>query len=128
MVRVVYADQHHLAFDAKPADPAAVASPDGVRKVLEILGRNGQQFAAEICLELGLIANENNKRKVRAIARAAFPYIISFAGSDGYKLLRQASIEEAYAVLHAIEASERDLICKKRLLLDAIHSGKVGVT
>lgn len=126
MVRIVDSSQQHLPLGAKPVDSAAVASPEDVQKLVEILAAKGQLFAVEICQEMGLPPSENNKRKVRAIARAAFPGIISFAGSDGYKLIRQASIEEAYRVLHAIEASERDLIAKKRLILDAIHSGKVG--
>lgn len=118
--------QDEMNFAAAPADPSAVASVEEVQQVVEILTGKGQLTAAEICVQLGRPANENNKRKVRAVARAAFPGIISFVGSDGYKLLRQCSLDEAWAAVHALENIERDTVCKKKLLLDAIHTGKVG--
>jgi hypothetical protein len=118
--------QRELDFDAEPADPAAVASVEEVQRVVAILTEKGQLTAAEICRELERPASENNKRKVRAVARAAFPGIVSFVGSDGYKLLRQCTLEEAWAAVHGLENIERDTVTKKKLLLDAIHSGKVG--
>lgn len=125
MVQLV--KQAEMNFEA-PADPSAVATAEEVEKVVVILERRGQLTAAEICVALERPANENNKRKVRAIARAAFPGIVSFVGSDGYKLLRQCSIDEAWAAVRALENIERDTVCKKKLLLDAIHSGKVGTS
>lgn len=126
MVRVVDNRQPELNFAEAPADPAAVASAEEVEKVVGILSRLGQLTAAEICREMSRPATDNNKRKVRAIARAAFPGIISFVGSDGYKLLRHCSLDEAWSAVRALENLERDTVCKKKLLLDAIHSGKVG--
>jgi len=126
MVRLADSRQPELDFSAPPADPAAVASVEEVQQVVEILARLGQLTAAELCRELNRPATDNNKRKVRAIARAAFPGIISFVGSDGYKLLRQCTVDEAWACVRALENLERDTTCKKKLLLDAIHTGKVG--
>jgi len=125
MVARIQSDQAEMTF-AAPADPAAVASIEEVQKVVAILEVKGQLTAGEICHELGQLITENNKRKVRAVARAAFPGILSFVGSDGYKLLRQCTIDEAWAAERALGNIERDAHIKRKLLLDAIHTGKVG--
>lgn len=118
------ASQVEMNFAAP--DPAAVASQKDVERVVSILSDAGQLTAAEICLKWGLKPSENNKRKVRAVARASWPGIVSFVGGDGFKLLRQCSLDEAWAAVRALENQDRDAVIKKRLLLDAIHTGKVG--
>ena len=116
-----------------PVDPAAVASVKDVERVVALLQEHAMLTAAEICEKFGWQATENRKRKVRSIARAAFPGILSFSmakddGSrfDGYKLLSRCTLAEAWAVIHALESLERDLVARKKLLLDQIHTGKVG--
>lgn len=120
--------QAELNFAAAPADPSAVASAEEVERMVGILATAGQLTAAELCRRMGFASTENSKRKVRAIARAAFPGIVSFVGSEGYKLLRQCTLDEAWAAVRSLENIERDTVAKKRLLLDAIYSGKVGAT
>ena len=108
------------------ADEAPVATVADVEQLVGVLERCGQQTAAEVCVELGWIANENNKRKIRKAASAGFPGILSFVGSAGYKLLKHCTLEEAYAAEGALANDERVIVLKRKLLLDAIHSGKVG--
>lgn len=112
---------------AAPPDPAAVASPEDVERVVTILRSHGQLTAVEICREMGLAITENNKRKVRAVARAAFPGIISFVGSEGYKLLEQCSLDEAWAADAALACQQKDISAKRLLLRKAINDGKVGL-
>ena len=103
-------------------DCAPVASIEDVRKVSEILARLGQLTAAEITRELGLVPNENSKRRVRAIARAARPGIVSFPNSAGYKLFEQCTVEEIRSCVNHWASVERDaaqtrLLFQNRLFL-----------
>ena len=114
--------QAELSFDAKPVHPTAVASIEEVQKVVTILGQFGMLTSGEICVKLGLLVNDNNKRKVRAIARASYPGILSFVGSDGYKLAKDCTLEEIWAARNALARGKRDLICKELLLDQLIFS------
>lgn len=123
MVRLVHNRQEELDFTAKPAaDPSAVASIDDVEKVVAILKANGLQTAAQICAKLGLEATETSKRKVRAVAKAARPHIVSFPNSKGYKLAADCSVEEIWAWISSLEAEIVDRTQTKKLALDYYYS------
>lgn len=110
-----------IDFDAA-VDPASVASIDDVEKVVGILRDNGQLTAAQIVIKMGLPVTENNKRKVRAVAEASRPGIVSFPNSAGYKLLAQCTDEEKLACLAAWAALRRKVISTETLYQNAFFS------
>jgi len=118
---MVDAGQLEMRYDV-PVDPAASASIEDVEKVVGILSRAERMTAAEIAAELGLPATENSKRKVRAIASAARPGIVSFPNSAGYKLLRNCTLQELSACISAWDAVIRDATATKKGYLEAYHS------
>ncbi|HYF52627.1 MAG TPA: hypothetical protein VEA41_00020 [Salinarimonas sp.] len=124
--------QTAINFDVPP-EQAAIASKNDVARLTMVLTRFGMLTAAEICTRMARKPTDNNKRRVRAAARAAFPQILSFSirrddGSrlEGYKLLRECTIEEAWAAVNHLASQERDIVHRKKLLLDEIHSGRIG--
>ena len=91
-----------------PDREAPEATHEEVQKVVGILALHGQQTAADIAGKMGLEPTENNKRKVRAIARASRPGIVSFPNSNGYKLWEQCTVEELRACVAHWRSVERD--------------------
>jgi hypothetical protein len=104
------------------AGPEAAATVEDVQRVVSILVTYGQLTAGQIAMRLGLAPTENSKRKVRAIARAARPGIVSFPNSEGYKLLSACSIDEINACIATWDAVIRDATATKMLFLQAYHS------
>lgn len=70
--------------------PAPKVTPDQIARVVAELGFKGTWMTAdELAIALGM-----NDRKVRAIADAAMPQIVSFPGSPGYRLFQHCTVEE----------------------------------
>ena len=99
-----------------------MASREDVERVVAILQANGALKAAEIAALMGLPATENSKRKVRAIARAARPGILSFPNSDGYKLSKDCTLEEINVCVSHWDSVIRDATWTKKLFLDLVYS------
>lgn len=104
------------------ADEAPVATVEDVQRVAGVLEAHGQSTAAEICQHLGWEPSENNKRKVRAVAEASRPGIVSFPNSAGYKLLRQCTLDELRACVAAWAKIRQSAAQNEALYLKAIHS------
>ncbi|MDP2228563.1 MAG: hypothetical protein Q8J78_13925 [Moraxellaceae bacterium] len=104
-----------------PAAP--VASIEDVARVVSILTANKglEMKAAEIARAMGLEVTENSKRKVRAIARAARPGILSFPSSQGYKLTDDCTLAEIEACIAAWDSVIRDATATKMLYQDRRH-------
>lgn len=102
---------------------APAAQPADVARVAAILAARGALTAAEIAAALGWPAGENSKRKVRAIARAARPGIVSFPNSDGYKLWEQCTVDEIERCIAAFDSAIRENTASKMLYLNRLHSG-----
>ena len=103
------------------SEAAPVATVEDVEKIVGILACSIQLTAAEICRELGWVINENNKRKVRAIARAARPGIVSFPNSNGYKLFRNCTVEEIRSCVNHWRSVEKDAAQTWKLFQDAMY-------
>lgn len=124
-----------MVLDPAAPDPA-VASIKDVQKLVMVLEEGGMLTAAEICEKLGRMPTENQKRRIRAAARAAFPQVLGFSipedekenrpRFDGYKLLRHCTIAEAWMAANALASLKRDITAREKLLLDEIHTGNVG--
>jgi hypothetical protein len=111
--------QESLDF-SEPTVP--VATMKNVEDVVDVLKTHGQLSAAEIAAKLGLPPSENSKRKIRAIARAARPEIVSFPASDGYKLWGQCTVAEIEACIASFDAVIRDTTATKMLFQNRLFS------
>ena len=108
-----------------PAEP--VASVEDVRRVVAILtaAKGVEMKAAEIAAAMGLPVTENMKRKVRAIARAARPGILSFPSSQGYKRTDDCTRDESEVCIAAWDSVIRDATATKMLYQDRRHGRRL---
>ncbi len=110
-------------FSYGPAEKRAPeATVKDVELVVAILRESGQMTAAQIAIRLGWPPTETRKRKVRAIARAARPGIVSFPNSEGYKLLANCTLDEINACIACWDSVIRDATASKALYLQALYS------
>lgn len=122
MVRVLPAPgQTSLDFTSAP-DPEVVATIEDLERVVRVLERGGTMTAAEICTELGLPITENTKRKIRAIAQAGRPKIVSFPSSTGYKLSMHCTDAEKLACLAAWRSLREEVTKTEVLYSNHFHS------
>ncbi len=112
--------QFEMRFAA--VEPSATATIEEVERLVNTLREHGKQTATQVCQKWGLLPTENNKRKIRAIAEAARPGIISFPSSAGYKLASDCTIDELNAAVNAWDSIIRKATVTKKLILDLIHS------
>lgn len=119
-------DPNQVTIDYDAPHPSAVATPDDVQALATMLAQYGQLTAGEICAKKGWPITETNKRKIRATASAAFPGIISFVGSAGYKLLKDCTLDELWAADAALAKEELAPKQKRVLLRHAINAKQAG--
>lgn len=110
-------------------EAAPSATVGEVQAIVRILQAEGGKWmkASAIARKLGWKQDENRKRKVRAIARAARPGIVSYPSSPGYKLLADCTLDEINIAVSAWDVVIRDATGSKLLMLQALHSRTVGV-
>lgn len=111
------AGQGALDFEVKSAAPEA--SPEDVRRLCGVLAGREWTTAAELA---GLMGPGWTDRKVRAVARAATPGIVSFPGSPGYKLLRECSLDEINRAIDAFRSQANDMTARAVLYHNAYHA------
>lgn len=71
-----------------------IATEDVERLVGALVAAGTALTAAQLSVFLFAVDTEGNRRRVRAIASAARPRIVSFPGSNGYDLIERCSEEE----------------------------------
>lgn len=82
-----------------------------VERLVKVLSNAGKQLtASEIALQVYGLVTEDNKRKIRAVAAAARPRIVSFPGSPGYKLWEACTIEEINHCIETFNSSGREAL------------------
>ena len=70
-------------------------APEDVERLVNALVAAGEPMTAgRLAVFLFAVDTEGNRRRVRAIASAGRPRIVSFPGSNGYELLERCSEEE----------------------------------
>ncbi len=119
-----------MALDfARSPDPAPVATIEDVQAVIGVLEQadsfkrpngkptNGWLTAAQIAREI----EDMTDRKVRKVASASAPKIVSFPGSPGYKLFDRCSVDEIDHCIHATESQGNDMIKRAVLYRTAYH-------
>lgn len=97
--------------------PAPTVTPDEVARMVAELGFKVEWMtAAELSEALGL-----NDRKVRAIAAAAMPQIVSFPGSPGYRLFEHCTVAEITRCIDAFQSQGSDMLKRAVLYSTAYH-------
>lgn len=116
---------------SRPVDPAPAASVDDVERVVAVLETpethltpeelakaNGWMTAAQIARALGTGYND---RKVRRVASAAAPRIVSYPGSPGYRLFQHCTLDELNHGIDAMRSQARDMVTRSALYERALH-------
>lgn len=114
-----------LDFTRSP-DPAPVATVEDVDQVINVLRQaTGWMTAREISEALGDTIND---RKVRKVASAAAPQIVSYPGSPGYRLFSRCTVEEINHCINATESQGNDMIKRSVLYRTAYHQRRLPNT
>lgn len=109
------------------ASKAPQATPQQVQRLIAELRQAGKSlFAAELALKLFGKATETAKRRVRAVAKAAKPRVVSFPGSDGYDLLARVKVAELWRCIYELEDAATSLTKEAAMYRRALHSGYRG--
>lgn len=112
-------EQLALAVDARQDSPAV--GEEEQDWLVGVLAGKGWLRAKEIEASTGV-----NERRIRTVARACRPFVVSFPGSPGYKLWRDCTPEEIQHCIRAF-ASQRDDMSESHLIYyRAHHSGFRG--
>lgn len=113
--------QQELALNGR-INEAPVATLEEVERMVGVLERHGRQTAAEICVHLSWAVTENNKRKVRAIAEASRPQIVSYPNSSGYKLFKDCTVDEVRSCINTWAGGRTRCAHVEAVYLQAFHS------
>jgi hypothetical protein len=93
-----------------------------VGNLLRLLDSRGWLTAEQICNAQGWQVNDGNKRKIRSIA-AATPKILSYPGSPGYRLTRQATADERDRAVNTLRSQSKQM---DRRALDILNEHRFG--
>ncbi len=85
-------------------------APEDVERLVNALVTAGTPLtAAQLSVFLFALDTDGNRRRVRAIASAGRPRIVSFPGSNGYELLERCSEEELRHGIAAIRTQSSSM-------------------
>jgi hypothetical protein len=118
-------------LDLQVKTPAPEVTPEMIEHVISVLRMApdrpldnrrapGWMTACEISNALG-IPTTSFDRRVRAIASAAMPEIVSYPGSPGYKLFGRCTIEEIQHCISAFQSQGTDMLKRSVVYSAAYH-------
>ncbi len=111
------AAQLELSFRAPSPARAAAVQDDAARLVVALSGK-GWKKAADLAALLGW-----TDRRVRAAAEAADGRVLSFPGSPGYRLTREATPEDRERAVASLRSQAR-LMIRRSLAIGRVHHGR----
>lgn len=92
---------------------APTITPADVARLVAALAEGAWMTAAQLAATLYGSPTEANKRRVRAIASAAAPGVVSYPGSPGYKAFDACTVPELQACVDAY-GSQTDEMRRRR--------------
>ena len=110
--------QDEIDFSTPVAKPP-VATTDDVQCLVGLLKGKGWLKAEHLAAISGGALTD---RKVRRIARAARPGVVSYPGSPGYKLWEECSVEEINHAIAAFDSQAKDMIACGHIYRMAYHA------
>lgn len=106
---------------------APKATPAQVGQLVSELKKAGRPMqAAELAAIMFHKTTETAKRRVRAVAEAARPRVVSFPGSDGYDLFARVPVAEVWHCINELEDAAKTLLSRGAMYRRALHSGYRG--
>lgn len=109
------------------ATSAPKATPEQVTRLISELRRAKRSLlAAELAQLMFGKTTETAKRRVRVVAKAARPRVVSFPGSDGYDLWARCNINQLWTCVYQLETHGKELINEAHVFRKALHSGFRG--
>lgn len=100
---------------------APAITPDDVERLIGVLSVGDWMTAAEISVALYAADTEANKRRIRAIASASAPGVVSYPGSPGYKLWERCTADELHACINAYTTQTDDMRRRRDLYRRRLH-------
>lgn len=114
----MFDDQAQLGLALREKAPAI--SPEEVRRLVSILRQSGAWMTRrELAAAFG--GEEAADRKVRAIAEAAAPVVVSWPGSPGYRHWDHCTVAEIDHCIEAFESAAKKLIQRAHVYRQAYH-------
>jgi hypothetical protein len=109
--------------------PAPAIKPEDVQRLVSTLKRQSTwQTARDLAALLyGKDCTPNTERKIRAIASAAAPVVVSYPGSPGYRHFDHCTMEELNNCTNAFHSQGRDMFARAVLYSKAIHRRRASV-
>lgn len=99
--------------------PPPAISAEEIERLVAILRDAGDWMTAKEIAEK--IGNGQTDRRVRRVASAARPVVVSFPGSKGYKLWQLCTVAEIDHCIAALESQGSDMIKGAVLYRQAYH-------
>jgi hypothetical protein len=109
---------------------ASAIKPEDVQRLVSTLKRETKwQTARELAaLLFGKDCNPNTERKIRAIASAACPVVVSYPGSPGYRHFDHCTMQELNHCTNAFHSQGVDMFKRETLYIQAIHRRRAELT
>lgn len=107
---------------------APAVSLADVERLAGALAGGSWMTAADLAAVIYGAPTEANKRRVRAVASAAAPGVVSFPGSPGYKLLGACTADELHACVDSYASQSDDMRRRRDLYRRALfrrHPAKI---
>ncbi len=113
-LEIAMVDQLQLSLRS----PAPAVTQEDVAVLVNVLSdRTIWVTAGDLALQMPGYTD----RKIRAIAAAAMPQIVSYPGSPGYRLFQHCTIEEINHCIESFESQGRDMLKRAVLYRQAYH-------
>lgn len=114
--------QTEIDFDTK-VEKTPTATVGEVARLVELLRGAGWQTAEDLSVRSGGWSD----RKVRRVASAAVPGVVSYPGSPGYCLWDECTIDEINHAIEAFESQARDMAARALIYRQAYHARYRGL-
>ncbi len=111
--------------------PSPEVSPDAVALLIRALQAHPEKWltAEQLALACGVfdviedqnIVTEKHLRRIRRIASAAVPQVLSWPGSPGYRLSTANTVPEIKHAIEALESQGKDMIRRANVYRMAYH-------
>lgn len=101
--------------------PGPAVTPADAERLVQALNVGGWLTAAQLGLAIYGADTEATKRRVRAIASACAPGVVSYPGSPGYKLWQLCTAEELHHCINAYTTQTDDMRRRRDLYRRRLH-------
>ncbi len=111
--------------------PAPEVSPEAVEQLVAILREKPKEWftaerlahAAGFCdiVDGQQVVTEKHLRKVRKVASAAVPQVLSWPGSPGYRLSTANTVPEILHAIESLESQGKDMIRRANVYRVSYH-------